>query len=67
MRSLFDGTLATHDDIKFQQIDTLGRESFPDDWVNTWESRQKFLNDAGQPKQGRTVFPVLETAFEEEI
>ncbi|KAK2765450.1 hypothetical protein FQN54_008303 [Arachnomyces sp. PD_36] len=67
MRSLFDGTLATHHDIASQQIDTLGLSSFPSEWWNTWQERHEYFDNDGQPKGRRSVFPPLERSFEEEI
>ncbi|KAF3481853.1 uncharacterized protein GIQ15_04612 [Arthroderma uncinatum] len=67
MRSLFDSTLATRDDIASQQVDVLGLSSFPSEWWNTWEARLKYFDEAGQPKDGQSAVQSLEFAFEEDI
>ncbi|KAM5443391.1 hypothetical protein MferCBS31731_001712 [Microsporum ferrugineum] len=67
MRSLFDGTLATQDDIASQQIDTLGISSLPCKWWTEWAARHQYFEETGQPHGNRTVFPPLEQSFEEEI
>ncbi|EFQ97386.1 CMGC/SRPK protein kinase [Nannizzia gypsea CBS 118893] len=66
MRSLFDGTLATKDDIASQQIDTLGISSLPPEWWAEWDARHEYFDEGGQLLGNRTVFPPLEQAFEEE-
>lgn len=67
MRSLFDDTLATRDDIGSQQVDILGPSSFPSEWWGAWEARHKYFDEANQPKKGRTVLPSLERLFQEDI
>ncbi|KAM5431951.1 hypothetical protein McanMca71_005922 [Microsporum canis] len=64
-RALFDGTLATHDDISQQQIDILGE--LPHKWWNKWEARYKYFDERGKPKKDRYVFPALEDRFEKHI
>lgn len=64
-RPLFDGTLATHDDISSQQIDILG--PLPPEWWDKWEVRHEYFEETGQPKNGRFVVPSLDNCFEQEI
>ena len=64
-RPLFDGTLATHDDISSQQVDILG--PLPPEWWDKWEARQEYFDKTGRPKKGRFVVPSLEKCFEHEI
>ncbi|KAK2873820.1 hypothetical protein FQN49_002044 [Arthroderma sp. PD_2] len=64
-RALFDGTLATHDDIVQQQVDILGK--LPPKWWNRWEARYKYFDETSQPKKDRYVYPSLENRFEKHI
>lgn len=64
-RPLFDGTLATHDDISSQQVDILG--PLPPEWWDRWEARQEYFDKTGTPKKGRFVVPSLENCFQQEI
>lgn len=60
--------LATCDDIASQQVDLLGSSAVPAEWWNNWEARQKYFIDAGRrPVKGRSIFPSLESMFEEDI
>jgi serine/threonine protein kinase len=67
MRPLFDGTLATHDDIASQQLDIIGPSSLPSEWWETWDARHEYCNEARQPREDRSVSLSLESAFEQEI
>ena len=64
-RPLFDGTLATHDDISSQQVDILG--PLPPEWWDKWEARHEYFEETGQPNKGRFIVPPLEQCFEQEI
>lgn len=64
-RPLFDGTLATHDDISAQQIDILG--PLPSEWWNKWEARHEYFDEKIEPKESRFVRPPLEDRFEDDI
>ncbi|GKZ16482.1 hypothetical protein AbraIFM66951_000290 [Aspergillus brasiliensis] len=65
MRSLFDATLATPDDIASQQVDVLGE--IPPEWWSTWEKRYEYFEGIGRPRKDRFVFPSLEQNFEQDI
>ncbi|KKZ61738.1 hypothetical protein EMCG_03767 [[Emmonsia] crescens] len=66
-RPIFDGTLATWDDIAAQQVDIFGYSSVPREWWDGWEERHRYFDKAGQPNAGRSVFPSLESSFEEDV
>ncbi|ODA76901.1 hypothetical protein RJ55_07417 [Drechmeria coniospora] len=47
-RSLFDGCLATADDITCEQVEILGM--LPTEWWARWEARSKWFTSTGVPK-----------------
>ncbi|KPM45164.1 hypothetical protein AK830_g1413 [Neonectria ditissima] len=50
-RSLFDGFLATPDDITSEQVDALG--ILPPEWWRNWEARGEWFTEAGRPTDQR--------------
>lgn len=67
LRPLFDGTLATQDDIVSEQIDMLGLSSFPSEWFNRWQERHEYFDEMGRPQRGRSISSSLEDSFAQEI
>ena len=65
-RPLFDGTLATIDDIASQQVDVLGFLSVPPEWWRAWDARHEYFTESGLPTR-RSVFRSLESMFAEDV
>lgn len=63
-RSLFDGQMATQDDITCEQVDVLG--CLPPEWWDSWEARPSNFTYACQPVEGRSAWS-WEQRFEENI
>lgn len=47
-RPLFEGFLATKDDIICEQVDALG--ILPHEWWTKWDARQEKFHEDGKPK-----------------
>ena len=52
-RPIFEGFLATQDDITGEQVDALGK--LPSAWWSKWEGRHQKFTEAGSPIEGRSV------------
>lgn len=63
-RSLFDGFLATEDDITCEQVDTLGM--LPAEWWERWETRSSSFTEDGRPTSDRPRLS-LEDKFEDDV
>ncbi|KAG5298934.1 protein kinase [Histoplasma capsulatum G186AR] len=65
MKAIFSAEYFTADEIISQQIDVLG--PMPSTWWEKWQGRDKFFDENAQPKEGRHVWPAMNTAFEEGV
>ncbi|KAI9677485.1 MAG: hypothetical protein M1817_006439 [Caeruleum heppii] len=63
-RSLFDGLLATPDDMTREHVDALGM--LPPVWWSKWDARRQWFTDAGGPTIERLV-QSLEDRFEHSV
>lgn len=63
-RPLFDGTIATEDDITCEQVDAFGM--LPPEWWRKWDAGRHWYTEAGSPTNGRPVRS-LEDRFEDSI
>ncbi len=52
-RPLFDGTLATEDDITYEQVQALGM--LPPEWWEQWDAGRHWFTKAGEPVENRPV------------
>lgn len=63
-RPLFEGFLATEDDMICEQVDTLG--VLPPEWWRKWEARRHKFSDDGKPIN-RTYFRSWDDRFEDSV
>ncbi|KAM3514282.1 hypothetical protein MY11210_002072 [Beauveria gryllotalpidicola] len=65
MQALFSSAFYTDEEVMCQTVDCLG--PLPADWCKRWKDRDDFFDDGGNPKEGRHVWPRIETAFQNRI
>ncbi|OJJ79313.1 uncharacterized protein ASPGLDRAFT_77691 [Aspergillus glaucus CBS 516.65] len=65
MKVLFSDEFATEDEVVSQHIDALG--PIPKRWMKLWEQKNEFFNNKGHLKKGRSLWPSLEQAFEQNV
>ncbi|KAF7715889.1 Uncharacterized protein PECH_005775 [Penicillium ucsense] len=63
-RPLFEGFLATEDDITCEQVDTLG--VLPPEWWRKWEARRHKFSEDGKP-MNRNPFRSWDDRFEDSV
>jgi serine/threonine protein kinase len=63
-RPLFEGFLATEDDITCEHVDTLG--VLPPEWWRKWEARRYKFSEDGKPKN-RNPFRSWDDRFEDSV
>ncbi|OGM49816.1 protein kinase domain protein [Aspergillus bombycis] len=65
MQPIFSTEFASADELISQQVDVLG--PLPSSWWMHWRERSQFFDNNGHPKEGRYVWPGIESAFEERV
>ncbi|KAL2802759.1 kinase-like protein [Aspergillus granulosus] len=63
-RPLFEGFLATEDDITCEHVDALG--VLPPEWWRKWEARRQFFTEDGKP-MNRDPFRSWDDRFEDSV
>jgi hypothetical protein len=63
MKANFSMEYVPEDEIIAQWIELLGK--MPKEWLEQWERRAEWFDDAGRSTRGRWVWPPMQQGFED--